>query len=898
MHAIFHPFTFMDASARSIGYVSSWWCKQRAMIACSVTLMLGASASTAENAVPSAAISTAAQISQLGAARWQDRESAQQALWSRGLSVKSDLEAAQNSSEPEIALRAQQLLRLLKLGIKPQSPQSIYRLAEHYPLASLAEKREILAQLKKIEAWQCALYLFHRETPLLQRRDLAPLMNGVAILATRQFLENNDRVAALALLEEYADDENCNLARMWLLHPPDNAPQPDAAHKLSECSTSEQIAIARIRGQRDLVIELTENDHRPLLGATMRLLQGDVRDWLRLNPSRPQNQAVLKPYTLAALAEWNGDFKFQVPVQQLEKIAQNDEDQDTRQFATQALMALGKNEAATNCMRQLSIEELFEHYCDIERNADALRLLKIQPDAANLSEWLAKQVSIIIEDAEKYEITLPPLLQALAFAERKGLYQEIDSSFVPKMLDLADKHPELFEEILINCFTPHGKSRQAAYAGMQVAIAYAQHDAQRWNAMLMHAFQQQTSYSELWQLLQQLFPKTSAADLYRQTLVLFRVVQDRQHERETLVAAIHQALKAMNAEQTKQHLPIIDLLQLQTDDLAVRFQLLDFADNPLVLMNLRRWDHAILAWQQRLKTAPRVEFRVSLAACLRAAGRDPEAQVIEKSIQPLILADVTLMTQMAQIYASTGDFTRAQQWNERVLNCGSPDEPGWWQALTDDVEWTMEQRQWRISAALYEALLLESLNGRYYSANLSQLLRLRLAARSAACLAHLEQVALKQKTTISQVAAEADLQILKDAHTLLAMDASLADHFFPSLRAAGLNQLHDELFEQSWQLFHAACQRFPQDDNLHNSASWLAARALRRLDEAKTIQQLALALNPHQGAYLDTMAEICFAQGQRQQAVAWSAQSLAASPQAEPLRRQYFRFAHESFPKN
>ena len=129
------------------------------------------------------------------------------------------------------------------------------------------------------------------------------------------------------------------------------------------------------------------------------------------------------------------------------------------------------------------------------------------------------------------------------------------------------------------------------------------------------------------------------------------------------------------------------------------------------------------------------------------------------------------------------------------------------------------------------------------------------------------------------------------------MDASLADHFFPSLRAIGLVRLHDTLFQDSWQQFRRACQRFPLDDNLHNSAGWLAARAVRQLDEAMKLQQHALELNPQQGAYLDTMAEIYFAQGQRQPALSWSAQALSASPQAEPLRRQYFRFMRDGYPK-
>ncbi len=842
-------------------------------------------------------------IERLGSVRLTEREAAQMELWNQGISAKPALEQAQNSPNPEIALRASQLLRRLMLGISPSSPNNIDRLADQYPSASLAEKREILVQLRKIEAWQCALYLFHRETPTPQRRELAPIMNGVAILATRSCLEQNNRAAALSLLEEYADDDSCNLARMWLLETPslERAPRQPNRHATTrnntELSSLERIALARIHGQRDVVIELTEKEHLPQLGATMRLLSGEARDWLQLNPTRAQNQHVLSHYTRAALSEWIGDKKSHASVQMLEKIAHGDDDQESRLLAAQALMGLGRSEDSVSVMRVIGSEALFEHYCDIERNTEALKLLKIQADCSNLATWIESQLSLILEHPEKYEVALPTLMQGLGFAERKGLYSEIESGFVPKMLEMADKHPEFFEEILISCFTPHGKMRQAAYAGMLVAIAHAERDPLRWNAMLLHAFQQQTGYSELWQWLQQLFPHSSPAELYRSVLVLFRLVQDRRHEREGMVVVIHRAISDMNTEQLAKHETIIDLLQSQTEDLGLRFQQFDYASNPLVLMIQHRWNEAILMWQAQIKIKPRLEFKINLAACLRAAGRDQEALEIEKKVQPLILADVSLMAQMAQIYADTGDFTRAQEWNDRVLNCGSTDDPNWWHALAEEIDWAMERQQWQVGAALNEALILESLNGRFYEANLSQLLRLRIAARSAACLTRIQQQASAMNTRAEQAATEADLQMLRDAHASLAMDASLADQFFPSLRAVGLVQLHDSLFQDSWQQFLRACQRFPQDDNLHNSAGWLAARAVRQLNQAQQLQQHALDLNPQQGAYLDTMAEISFAQSQRQTAINWSTMALHASPQAEPLRRQYYRFMREAFPK-
>ena len=60
----------------------------------------------------------------------------------------------------------------------------------------------------------------------------------------------------------------------------------------------------------------------------------------------------------------------------------------------------------------------------------------------------------------------------------------------------------------------------------------------------------------------------------------------------------------------------------------------------------------------------------------------------------------------------------------------------------------------------------------------------------------------------------------------------------------------------------------------------------------------ALALNPDQAAYLDTMAEVQFAKRDRKAALKWSAQAVNYSSGDSMIRRQYERFANSPFPEN
>src|SRR5690606_18298409 len=101
----------------------------------------------------------------------------------------------------------------------------------------------------------------------------------------------------------------------------------------------------------------------------------------------------------------------------------------------------------------------------------------------------------------------------------------------------------------------------------------------------------------------------------------------------------------------------------------------------------------------------------------------------------------------------------------------------------------------------------------------------------------------------------------------------------------------------SWKKITGAIALHPASDNTRNTAAWLASRALRRLDEAETLLNEALNLNPRQAAYLDTMAEVHFARGDRKTALQWSRLSMNFKPEDDMIRRQYFRFLDAPFPR-
>jgi tetratricopeptide (TPR) repeat protein len=197
----------------------------------------------------------------------------------------------------------------------------------------------------------------------------------------------------------------------------------------------------------------------------------------------------------------------------------------------------------------------------------------------------------------------------------------------------------------------------------------------------------------------------------------------------------------------------------------------------------------------------------------------------------------------------------------------------------------LETRQWKETAALSELHALHTVGTDYiYSNNLPQM-RLRLQSDTARAMDRLDRNRARS------------LELLEQCHVLYVSDGSLADFFFPALREVGLIEQHDLWFKDSWNQFETVIRRFPKADNVRNTAAWFASRAVRELEAAEKHVRVALELRPRQSAFLDTLAEIYFARGQRSRALNLSNQAINYMPSDLMIRRQHERFRSAPFPK-
>jgi len=108
--------------------------------------------------------------------------------------------------------------------------------------------------------------------------------------------------------------------------------------------------------------------------------------------------------------------------------------------------------------------------------------------------------------------------------------------------------------------------------------------------------------------------------------------------------------------------------------------------------------------------------------------------------------------------------------------------------------------------------------------------------------------------------------------------------------AAGRPAAGERLFDTSWDAGTKICRDFPRSARHHHDLAALAVRCQRRLDDALAHALEAVRLKPENVAHLDTLAEIRFSHGEREEAVALAKRAVEREPNNTHLKQQLRRF--------
>ncbi len=100
----------------------------------------------------------------------------------------------------------------------------------------------------------------------------------------------------------------------------------------------------------------------------------------------------------------------------------------------------------------------------------------------------------------------------------------------------------------------------------------------------------------------------------------------------------------------------------------------------------------------------------------------------------------------------------------------------------------------------------------------------------------------------------------------------------------------DELFAMAWSAYQKVLVDFPDSAFARNALASLAANCRRQLDEGEAYAQAAVAANPGCSQFRETLAEVSFRRGERDQAVAAMGKLLEEEPRNRLYKRQLTRY--------
>jgi len=847
----------------------------------------------------------AAVLAKLSDDSYAVREAATRELWKLGEAALPELERTAAGPDPEAAIRARDLVRKIELGILPDSSPKIVDLVMRYDQGSKDLRQRVIQELGNERAYRQILKLYALEKDKDSLAMLEVEVKGVAIAAARDCLgaEPPDVRGAFAYLK-MARPEAPEFMAMASLHRSTgtidkaleesrNIGGPDGhLMRFGQLATTGRLMEASVEADR---AEL------PHMAARLQLLAGDPVPWLRDAPVPPQINSPpgLSSYREIATALWQGEEPKASQLREMRRLVMNGDEEE--QVKTLMLLFLaGDHEEGENLLAKINPCAAFSHFETNERIDEALKSLGLDAEKPDYTAWIRKRFKVFLEEPESERDELAELETVGSFLERRGLYQELDDAFLPPFAELAAANQDDFLMLASRLFPqgPEDRSPLVIRPVLKAVAAYAGEDEMRWTQVVEHLLDGYGSPDQLWNWLADLEPGLERIERFELMCRLHGILPDPDERRAPFMKKAWQAVEKAERIERRRLVQVLITVLSPSKDAAI-FMLaveeVEKADGPrlgwdsykeVALIAQGQWPAAAKLWLENVARDPGDPlYRVHASACLRRAGDEAAAAEQERRAEMLALGQTRVLYDGGLAFAATGDFKRAHEWWQRAAAECTNDSGNFSKSIYQLSEGAAATADWAVAAGLREAFLLDlaiSPEKSAYSSTAYQKARLESSlSRGFSKLGKDREQALK---------------IIRDNIGQPFADTVLADYFFAPLRQAGLVKLHDEAFGKAWKAMEAVIARFPACENSRNSAAWLASRANRNLDEAETYLAVALKTNPHQAAYLDTMAEVHFALGDREKALEFSARGLREDPVDLQLIRQFQRFKSAPFP--
>ena len=846
-------------------------------------------------------------VAQLNDDSYLVREKATSNLWRLGKAALPALKKTMDGIDPEAAARAKEVYLYISAGVLFDSPEDIKALVLKFSRGNAAAKLVILRKLMELGQWKQVLHLAKSEEQADVRAQMSDIVKKTAGRATRDAVSKGDFDLAGEILELTAEDPQSMLLRAWFhaRRGQLEAQLQKAADIPGKKGAVWRMSLHRASGNIPAAIHEAEKAGEQKLADAMRVLQGDAIPWLTLNSKQPKLDIIYSMGCKIQIKRLEGDEKHAAMMaRELARLAR---DEDSTARAANCLAANGFRKEAVDLLRRQDVESAFNYFDSIESPQTCLEIFGIPKGAKPpYTAWVKKFTADAVEDED--EDLYHHLILLANFLMSHGQREHTLAVLTPMMAALeADGSDEWFE--LITSLAIYGLGEEAIHFIEQRGNEDG--EAELGVKKLLRQMPSK-SLNYIWSHLKKRNNQDVAKALH-QLALLSGLIADPKNETDKLHKALVDEVAGAAADVKEARMAALFSFSLKRNDLATASRMADTlaAVSAKWVPSKTYLDGALLRWKiiepnqaAVAKSSPGSYLNlIKWYITLRKLGKDQKAKEVYEQSLLLSMGSAEILNRMGwELHEAGYDQKAVDLWlHGAVLADPSGSEfdrsiiyiAHYGQAL-------YRRDQWKVAAGISEASTQLMMRGRTGS-SVNLILRMRFYAEFCKGMILLKK---GQKSTA--------LAKLDAARKLIPGDGSLADEFFPVLRKEDIGKHYDEWFDDSYRHVLAACKLYPEAHNSQNTAAWLAARAVRKLDAAQAHSEAALKIRPNQGAYLDTMAEVWFAKGNRAKAVEWSEKAVAGSisnaqgnPRTEShvitnykqLYKQLERFKSEALPR-
>ena len=839
-------------------------------------------------------------IKQLSSTDFKTRESATQNLWKLGKSAEPFLREAIIKGNAELKYRGNKVLEEFELGLYPDTPKEIAELIKNYRSGNASQKEAAIVKMAELGQTKLLMKLVRRERNPGIRKLVAQIVSrNISEQIPKLILEDNLNEVSELLEVAALDQTGMRNFASFLVETKriDLAIQNKRkAAKSSDIDTEILAWMLRANGDSKEAAEIFEKLGDKTRSRHSLSAGGDLRSYANsfVDPTRKTIDSL---GFAAAAARLSGDKdRLQEISKRIEEYGMAMKDELGR--CINALVINGEVKRAFSLTKKAKGKELFDMEMWRYNFDSAFNAIGITEKKGPYTNWLNEyEKSFKFENEGVIQSSLFPAGQLASACYLTGQIDEA-RRIMDRVKGLLIKNNVSLVQLI----------QWERIIGLEVlAKKHALEAMQKEPSadIIEGYFQLRSEYSWLgrtcWAFLESKFSKEPIEKKLHRMESLFDLEDRNQIEIKLADECIKQFLifakKEKNLAKKKElirgarDLTILHekwQLAVEATEIwleligveAVGYHFMKYGDTLLKAgMNEKAASQYDKAW----KSNPSEPLPLYLkGVAMDKAGKKLEARKLKSMASIMATGEVTKRHFLANAMWQNNDDELARAQDEIILRIASPKESVHPEAL---------RRQY-----VDNSLNSKDLNARLKSLEFYMLSKMRpvnansvLSPRST--LSYLIDAEItKAKIEISNKKPDKAQERIQKLQEINSSDSSMLEDTYQLLVDAGNEEGANQIFKTTYEVSQSTINRFPNHGQHNNNHAWLLSRCGKQLDEALIHAEKAVKLEPKNGAFLDTLAEVHFQLGNRPKAIEISEKAVQLLGDDIQVKRQLERF--------